>query len=134
MALAEVKSLAETLEVPLAEAAELLADDREGYVPPAALAPTTNAPTAVDEGSLLTRSTVDAYIAAVIELWRVQVAHGNGNTENPRGIAVRGFLEQRGRQRGKLDRATYKDRGSDGIQAGYSPDEWQRIQHLRGAG
>jgi hypothetical protein len=130
MALAEVKSLAETLEVPLAEAAELLADDREGYVPPAALAPTTDAPTAVDEGSLLTRSTVDAYIAAVIELWRVQVAHGNGNTENPRGIAVRGFLEQRGRQRGKLDRATYKDRGSDGIQAGYSPDEWQRIQHL----
>jgi hypothetical protein len=116
--------------VPLAEAAELLADDREGYMPPAALAPATEVTTATDKGPLLTRGTIDAYIAAVIELWRLQVAHGNGNTDNPRGVAVRGFLEQRGRQRGKLDRATYKDRGSDGIQAGYSPDEWQRIQHL----
>jgi hypothetical protein len=127
MALAEVKSLAETLDVPLAEAAELLVDDREGYVPPAALlAPTTEAP----KGSLLTRGTIDAYIAAVIELWRLQVAHGSGNTDNPRGAAVRGFLDQRSRQRGQLDRDTYRDRGSDGIQAGYSPEEWQRIQHL----
>jgi hypothetical protein len=38
MALAEVKSLAEALDVPLTDAAELLADDRDGYVPPAALA------------------------------------------------------------------------------------------------
>jgi hypothetical protein len=129
-ALAEAKTLAEALDVPLADMAELLADDREGYVPPAALAPPAAATDADEKGSLLTKSTVDAYIAAVLELWRLQVAHGNGNTENPRGIAVRGFLEQRGRQRGKLDRASYKDRGSDGIQAGYSPDEWQRIQDL----
>ena len=129
-ALAEVKTLAETLEVPVAEAAELLADDREGYVVPAALAPATESPVAADKGSLLTKGTVDAYIAAVLELWRLQVAHGNNNTENPRGAAVRGFLEQRGRQRGKHDRASYKDRGSDGIQAGYSPEEWRRIQDL----
>ena len=89
VALAEVKSLAETLEVPLTEVAELLADDREDYVPPAALAPAVN----VKEGSLFTKGTVDAYIAAVIELWRLQVAHGNSNVENPRGAAVRGFLE-----------------------------------------
>ncbi len=37
-ALAEVKSLAETLEVPLMEVAELLTDDREDYVVPTALA------------------------------------------------------------------------------------------------
>ena len=113
--------------MPLADVAELLADDREGYVPPAALAQAAEVPAAPDEGSLLTKSTIDAYIAAVIELWRLQVAHGNGNVENPCGVTVRGFLEQRGRQRGKLDRASYKDRGSDGIQAGYSADEWQRI-------
>ena len=130
IAVAEVKSLAEALDVPLANAAELLADDREGYVPPAALAPAMAEAPEGSEGSLLTRGTVDAYVAAAIELWRLQVAHGNGNTDNPRGVAVRGFLEQRSRQRGKLDRDTYKDRGSDGIQAGYSPDEWQRIQHL----
>ncbi|KNB19478.1 hypothetical protein FOXG_16742 [Fusarium oxysporum f. sp. lycopersici 4287] len=126
-ALAEAESLAEALEVPLAEAAELLADDREGYVPPTALAP---AAADLAEGSLLTRGTIDAYIAAVIELWRLQVAHGNANTENPRGAAVRGFLEQRGRQRGKHDRASFKDRGTDGIPAGYSPDEWLRVQDL----
>ncbi|RKK17996.1 hypothetical protein BFJ65_g8315 [Fusarium oxysporum f. sp. cepae] len=126
-ALAEAESLAEALEVPLAEAAELLADDREGYVPPTALAP---AAADLAEGSLLTRGTIDAYIAAVIELWRLQVAHGNANTENPRGAAVRGFLKQRGRQRGKHDRASFKDRGTDGIQAGYSPDEWLRVQDL----
>ena len=128
-ALAEAENLAEALEVPLAEAAELLMDDRESYVPPAALAPAVVGPTET-EGSLLTRGTVDAYIAAVIELWRLQVAHGNTNTENPRGAAVRGFLEQRGRQRGKHDRASFKDRGTDGIQAGYSQDEWLRIQDL----
>jgi hypothetical protein len=80
------------------------------------------------EGSLFTKSTVDAYVAAVIELWRVQVAHGGKNTENPRGIAVRGFLEQRGRQKSRLDRANFKDRGTDGIQAGYSATEWLAIQ------
>ncbi|KAL9562727.1 hypothetical protein ACKAV7_013291 [Fusarium commune] len=119
-ALAEAESLAEALEVLLAEAAELLADDREGYVPPMALAP---AAADLTEGSLLIRGTIDAYIAAVIELWRLQVAHGNANTESPRGAAIRGFLKQRGRQRGKHDRASFKDRGTDRIQAGYSPDE-----------
>ncbi|KAM4067427.1 centromere DNA-binding protein complex CBF3 subunit [Hirsutella rhossiliensis] len=69
-----------SFEVPLAEAAELLADDREGYVPPTGLA---TAAVDLTEGSLLTRGTIDAYIAAVIEPWRLQVAHGNSNTENP---------------------------------------------------
>ena len=45
-AVAEAKALAETLEVPLAEVAELLADDREGYVAPAALAVAAELPTA----------------------------------------------------------------------------------------
>ncbi len=115
--------------MPLTDAVALLADDREGYVPPPALVEAA-APAEPTEGALFTKSTVDAYVAAVLELWRVQVAHGNGNIEHPRGIAVRGFLEQRGRQRGKLDREAYKDRGGDGIQAGYSPDEWLRIQDI----
>ncbi|PNP73226.1 hypothetical protein FNYG_13437 [Fusarium nygamai] len=94
--------------------------------------PTALTPAAADlaEGSLLTRGTIDAYITAVIKLWRLQVAHGNANTENPQGAAVRGFLEQRGRQQGKHDRASFKDRGTDGIQAGYSPDKWLRVQDL----
>jgi hypothetical protein len=117
--------------------AELLIEDREGYVPPAALAQDLAQAQAQAEaegaegteaaGTLFVKGTLDAYVAAVIELWRVQVAHGNHNTENPRGVAVRGFLEQRGRQRSKLDRESFKDRGVDGIQAGYSPGEWLRI-------
>jgi hypothetical protein len=135
-ALAEVETLAEALKVPLTDAVALLVDDREGYVPPpvpelVAEAAAAAAASAEDaEGALFTRSTVDAYVAAILELWRVQVAHGNSNVENPRGIAVRGFLEQRGRQRGKLDREAYKDRGGEGIQAGYSTDEWLRIQDI----
>jgi hypothetical protein len=131
-ALLEVKSLAKTLEVPLADVAELLMDDREGYMPPLALAPAEGEGEGEeeDQGSLLAKGTVDAYVAAVLELWRLQVAHGGKNTKHPRGVAVRGFLEQRGRQRSKLDREAYKDRGSDGIQAGYSSQEWLCIQDL----
>jgi hypothetical protein len=129
-ALLEAKALAETLQVPLAEIPELLADDRDGYEPPAALAAADDAAEPAKLGSLLTKGTVDAYIAAVIELWRLQVAHGSRNTEHPRGAAVRGFLEQRGRQRSQLDRETFQDRGKEGIQAGYSAEEWLRIQNL----
>lgn len=105
--LLEAKALAETLQVPLREIPELLTADREDYVPPTALAALAEEARGqqgqqeeqeeVTEGALLTKGTIDAYIAAVIELWRVQVAHGSHNTENPRGAAVRGFLEQRGR-------------------------------------
>lgn len=132
-ALTETKSLAEALEVPLADAVELISDDREGYMPPVALAPPEEprpAEAAEPQGTLLMRGTVDAYIAAVIELWRVQVAHGSCNTKNPRSAAVRGFLEQRRRQRGRLDRDTFQDRGKEGIQAGYTPEEWLRVQDL----
>ncbi|KAM4058575.1 centromere DNA-binding protein complex CBF3 subunit [Hirsutella rhossiliensis] len=90
---------------PRARAAELLADDREGYVPPTGLA---TAAVDLTEGSLLTRGTIDAYIAAVIELWRLQVAHGNANTENPRAPPPR-----KRRDPGRLP-----------------PDEWLRIQDL----
>lgn len=65
----------------------------------------------------------------------MQVAHGGRNTDNPRGAAVRGLLEQRGRQRNQLNRASFKDRGIEGIQAGYSTTKWLAIQDhlLRGA-
>jgi hypothetical protein len=63
-ALAEVKSLAKTLEVPLTKVAKLLANDQEDYVLLAALALAVN----VKEGSFFTKNTIDAYVAAVIEL------------------------------------------------------------------
>jgi hypothetical protein len=89
-ALMEVKSLAETLEVPVTNVIELLTDDREGYVPLVAL---SQAVGIAPEGTLYTKGTIDAYIAAVIELWRLQVAHESRNTENPYSATIRGFLE-----------------------------------------
>ena len=128
-ALQEAEDLATTMGVPTAEAVQMLSDDREGYIPPPGIIAT--AAGGQGEGDLFTKGTVDAYIAAVIELWRVQVAHGSKNTENPRGAAVRGFLEQRARQRNHHNRASFKDRGTEGIQAGYSSTEWLAIQeHL----
>lgn len=133
-ALREAEALAATLGVPVADAAHILADDRESYTLPATVAAATaagNGAGDAEEGNLFAKSTVDAYIAAVIELWHLQVVHGNKNTENPRSAAVRGFLEQRGRQRNRLNRANFKDRGAEGIQAGYSNAEWLAIQeHL----
>src|SRR5512140_2147500 len=122
--LAKAEALAETLRVPLAEAIQILCDDQEDYEPPEDI-------DTEEEGAPLTRATLDAYIAAVMELWRLQVAYGGNNRENPRSSAVRGFLEQRSRQRSRIDRTTFKDRGSEGIQAGYSAAEWSAIQkHL----
>lgn len=125
--LAKAEALAETLRVPLAEAVQILCDDQEDYDPPENI----DAEEGAEEGALLTRATLDAYVAAVMELWRLQVAHGGKNLENPRSSAVRGFLEQRSRQRSRIDRTAFKDRGSEGIQAGYSAAEWSAIQgHL----
>ena len=67
----EVKSLVEILDVFLADAAELLVDDREGYVLPTALAPMIAKAPKGAKGSLLTRGTIDTYVAAIIELWRL---------------------------------------------------------------
>jgi hypothetical protein len=92
--LREAEALATTLNVTVAEAVQILSEDRRDYVPPTGM----GSGEVAQEGSLFTKSTVDAYVAAVIELWRVQVAHGSKNTENPRGIAVCEFLEQRGRR------------------------------------
>ena len=94
-------------------------------MPSVALAPV--APAVPAKGPLLTKSIVDAYITAVIKLWQLQVIHSNSNTENLYGTAVCGFLEQHGQQYNKLNWASYKDRGSDRIQAGYSVDKWQYI-------
>lgn len=121
--LSKAEALAETLHVPLAEAVQILCDDQADYEPPEDVD--------AEEGAPLTRATLDAYIAAVMELWRLQVAHGGRNLENPRSSAVRGFLEQRSRQRSRIDRTAFRDRGSQGIQAGYSTAEWSAIQkHL----
>ena len=73
-ALREAEALAITLGVPVAEAAQILANDREGYILPSTVATVTAAGGSAGngkEGNLFTKSTVNAYIAAVIELWHL---------------------------------------------------------------
>ena len=64
--LSKAEALAETLRVPLAEAVQILCNDQEDYEPPEDVD--------AEEGAPLTRATLDVYIAAVMELWRLQVA------------------------------------------------------------
>jgi len=60
-------------------------------------------------GSLYTSSTVDAYVAAVIELYDGQLTHGLNRHPHPRGPALAGLLRQRRRERDVNDRESFKD-------------------------
>jgi hypothetical protein len=62
------------LEVPLTDAVVLLADNREGYMPPPALelaAQGAGAPAVPAKEALFTKSIINAYITAILELWQV---------------------------------------------------------------
>ena len=69
-ALREAEALAVTLVVPVTEAAQILADDCESYILLSIIATVTGT-SDTEEGTLFTKSTVDAYIAAVMELWNL---------------------------------------------------------------
>ena len=71
-ALREAEALTTTLGVPVTEAAQILANDWEGYILLLTIATVTAASSSASngkEGNLFTKSTIDTYIAAVIELW-----------------------------------------------------------------
>jgi len=73
-ALREAEALATTLGVPVTEAAQILANDRKGYILPSTIITATAAGGSASngkEGNLFTKSTVNAYIATVIELWHL---------------------------------------------------------------
>jgi hypothetical protein len=79
IALKEAEEIATVLGVPVVDTVQVLADDRESYIPPP-ITTTTDNDHGDREGQLLNKFTVNAYIAAVMELWRVQVAHSGKNT------------------------------------------------------
>ncbi len=66
-ALQEAEALAIILGLPVADIVQILSNDRNSYIPPASVTATTAASNIV-EGDLLTKSTVDIYVLAVIEL------------------------------------------------------------------
>lgn len=140
-AIAEVERLSKELGVPLVEVPEMLADDRLEYHPPEALRKGGEGTGAGEEGeetpvgSLYTIGTVDCYVAAIVELYDIQLANGSNRHPHPRGAGLEGLLAQRKRDRDKNDRAAFVDRGQGGISAGYSAEEFLRMQEvlLKGA-
>jgi hypothetical protein len=135
--LGEVEELAKELDVPVEAVPEMLADDRLDYEAPGILGggdgdgeddggEGVSAPI----GSPYTVATVDAYVAAVIELYDLQRSNGSNRHPHPRGQAVAGLLGYQRCERDQNDRDAFVDRGIGGITAGYNAEELLRMQEL----
>jgi hypothetical protein len=119
----EAKELSETLGAPLEEALAMLIDDR--------IAPTVPGDEGEPvEGALLQYSTIEVYVAAVMELWQTQVSAGWANTVSPRTDAVGALIAQRRRDRAQIARESYADRGGHGYDGGYTARELKNMQSL----
>jgi hypothetical protein len=70
-------------------------------------------------GSLYTISTIDAYVAAVIELYDKQLSFGLARPPHPRGPALSALLTARRRELRK-ERESLQDRGDGGISPAYT--------------
>jgi hypothetical protein len=128
----QVRQLAEGLGMPVEELLEelpaMLADDRavearEGADGDDAAAATSD--------RFLKAGTVDSYIAAVLQLYKVQQALGHNTLRHPRGGVLRDIVRQTKEAQDTRDREAFVDRGAGGINAGYSDAEFLALQqHL----
>jgi hypothetical protein len=128
----QVRQLAEGLEMPVEELLEelpaMLADDRavkarEGGDDEETTTATTD--------RFLKAGTVDSYIAAVLQLYKVQQALGHNTLRHPRGGVLRDIVRQTKEAQDTRDREAFIDRGAAGINAGYSDKEFLSLQrHL----
>ena len=127
----EIKQLADGLEMPLEELLEelpaMLADDeaaevREGDI---------EAEEEASADKLLKAGTIDSYIAAVLQLYKVQQALGHNTNQHPRGGILKDLVRQTKESQHARDREAFVDRGAGGINAGYSDEEFLLLQrHL----
>jgi hypothetical protein len=117
----QVRQLAEGLEMPVEELLEelpaMLADDMaveagEGGDDEETTTATTD--------RILKAGTVDSYIAAVLQLYKVQQALGHNTLRHPRGGVLRDIVRQTKEAQDTRDREAFIDRGAGGINAGYS--------------
>ena len=131
----QVKQLAEGLEMPveelLRELPAMLADDRDDG---------DNGDDGGDRGDeqgqagadrFLKAGTVDSYIAAVLQLYKVQQALGHNAYRHPRGGVLKDIVRQTKEAQDARDREAFIDRGIGGTNAGYSDKEFLALQqHL----
>ena len=131
----EAELLARQLGMSVEEVPDMLADDRLDYMPPAVLRriaeeelTRSKAEIEAEEevvkgqspGSLYVRSTLEAYVAAVLLLYDQLKQDKLNPHPHPRGSALEGLLQRRARERDKNDRESFADRGEGGIAAGYT--------------
>lgn len=81
-------------------------------------------------GTLYTVATVECYVAAITELYEVQVECGDNKHPHPRGPGIKALLQDRKRARDKNDREAYIDRGKKGAEESYSPSQFLEIQDV----
>ena len=133
----EVKQLAEGLEMSVEELLEelpaMLADDKAVEVGEGQEegVPTSGEREGTGTDRFLKAGTVDSYIAAVLQLYKVQQALGQNANRHPRGGILRDVLRQTKEAQDSQDREAFVDRGVGGINAGYSDEEFLLLQqHL----
>ena len=81
-------------------------------------------------GTLLKAGTIDSYVAAVAELYTIQVTSGYNKEPFFQGKALNQLIEARRRQRDQIERDEYVDRGTIGPSAGYSDQEFRKMNEV----
>jgi hypothetical protein len=79
-------------------------------------------------GAPISTSTLNVWVAAVMELYRRQCSMRQNCHPNPRGDALTSKIDTYRRDHDARKRATFVDRGLDGIVAGYSDAEFLGLQ------
>jgi hypothetical protein len=118
----EARELAKELQAPLEEALAMLIDDRIAPVDPG------DAEVEAIKGALFQFSTIEVYVAAVMELWQGQVSAGSNLHPNPRTDAVAALIAQRKLDRARIGRESYEDRGAHSYSGGYTAQELKKMQ------
>ncbi|KAE8213934.1 hypothetical protein CF319_g9129, partial [Tilletia indica] len=80
-----------------------------------------------EANATLSAATIETYVSAVIDLYRQQVSLGTNLHANPRGKALKSFLQSLQRDEVKRKRENYEDRHAGTIQDGYSHEIFTRI-------
>lgn len=75
----------------------------------------------------LSEASIKAYIAALVDLWGVQVSMRTNTHASPRGALVKGLIRTRRQQESKRKREQYEDRGLNSLQDGYTSAEFVRL-------
>ena len=81
-------------------------------------------------GTLLKAGTIDSYIAAVAELYTIEVTSGHNKEPFFQGKALNQLIEACRRQRDQIERDEYVNRGTMGPSAGYSDEEFRKMNKV----